>query len=72
MERIDSFMPFLGIGLEMISEMKERQEEWKERILRQYEESRKYPRKKKKEIRKNLLLEWNIASFDIFDNILAD
>ena len=50
-----------------VSEHNDRMDEWKERILRQWEESKQYPRKKKKEIRKRLKLEYAIASYDVFD-----
>lgn len=50
--------------------------EWKSRILKQWEESKKLPRKKKKAVRKKLNLEWGIASWtpfpeynEIFSNI---
>ena len=48
-----------------IAEVYNYQEEWKKRILFQWNESKNYPRKKKKRIRKKLLLEWRIANYDI-------
>jgi hypothetical protein len=63
------FATFGSIGLHFMHEMREKQEVMKERIKQEFIESRKYPRKKKKEIRKNLQLQWAIASWDIFDDL---
>jgi hypothetical protein len=59
----------IGMALTMQAEMDAMQEDWKERILKQWEESKKMPRKKKKKIRKELLLEWSIANYDPFNGI---
>lgn len=48
----------------MMGEMEKRNEEWKERILKQWVESQNLPRKKKKALRKKLELEWSIASWE--------
>jgi hypothetical protein len=40
--------------------------EWKERIKREFRESVNLPRKKKKQVRKDLQLQWNIANWDPF------
>lgn len=45
------------------------QEEWKKRILVQWIESKKFPRKKKKRIRKELLFDWSIANHDILKGL---
>ena len=37
----------------------------KEKIKKEWEESKKYPRKKKKKIRKELLFKWEILHYDI-------
>lgn len=42
-------------------------EEWKNRIRQQWQESKKFPRKKKKLIRKELLLDYSFACYDPFD-----
>lgn len=34
---------------------------WEDRIKKEWKESKNYPRKKKKQIRKSLLLDWNIC-----------
>ena len=41
-------------------------EEWRDEILKKWEESKKFPRKKKKKVRKGLLLEWSAASWSAF------
>jgi len=48
----------------MAGSMAINQKEWKDRILKQWEESRHMPRKKKKAVRKNLRVEWSIACYD--------
>jgi len=43
------------------------QDRWQKEILEKWEESKNYPRKKKKKIRKRLLLEWNAATWSPYD-----
>lgn len=43
---------------------------WKQRILEKYRETQNLPRKKKKAERKNLQLEWNIASYNPFKDFI--
>ena len=57
------------MAMGMMESMEAQQEEWKERILAKWEESKKYPRKKKKKVRKELLVEWSIASWSPFDDL---
>lgn len=65
---------YLSFGLTMLSNMKKQNQMWKDRIRRQWKESQNFPRKKKKMVRKNLLLEWQIANYDPMglDNINLD
>ena len=58
----------LSLGFTMQSEMKANMEEWKDRIRNQWEESKNFPRKKKKRVRKELLLDWSIACWNPFDD----
>ena len=44
-------------------------EKWKDEILERWEESKNFPRKKKKKERKRLLLEWSAASWSPFNNL---
>lgn len=46
------------------NERKSNQNAWKSRIKKQWIESANYPRKKKKQTRKYLMLEWRIASWE--------
>ena len=57
----------LGMAILMQGSMEVEQAEWKERILDQWEESKKFPRKKKKKVRKGLLLDWSIANWNVPD-----
>jgi len=50
--------------LQEMAEIKEKQEEHKKIILSKWEDSKNYPRKKKKTVRKHLQLEWNIANWN--------
>lgn len=59
----------IGMALSMQANMDAMQEDWQERILKQWEESKKMPRKKKKRVRKELLLEWSIANYDPFNGM---
>jgi uncharacterized membrane protein YbaN (DUF454 family) len=40
---------------------------WKAKILEKWEESKNFPRKKKKKIRKELQLDWSIACYNPYD-----
>ena len=59
----------LTFALTMRSDMESNMEDWKDRIRAEWEESKNYPRKKKKRVRKSLLLDWSIASYDLFGNM---
>ena len=59
--------PLIGMALSFQNEMDVMQEDWKDRILKKWEESKKMPRKMKKRVRKELLLDWSIANYDPFD-----
>ncbi len=59
-----SLLGYIYPFVNMMAEMKVRNEEWKERILKQWVESRNLPRKKKKALRKKLELEYSIASWE--------
>ncbi len=63
------FGGLITMALTMKNDMEANMEEWKDRILAEWEESKNYPRKKKKKVRKSLLLDWSIASYDIFGNM---
>jgi hypothetical protein len=54
----------LGMVMPYINEMEEAKEEFKERTLQKWKESKNYPRKKKKKVRKILRLDWAIANWE--------
>jgi uncharacterized membrane protein YbaN (DUF454 family) len=54
------------------ADFESRQEEWKERIVQKFRDSRNLPRKKKKAIRKNLQLEWSIACWNPLQDLNID
>ncbi len=58
---------YLILGMSMMADMQHQSEDWKKRIRAKWEESKNYPRKKKKRVRKELLLEWSIACYDPFE-----
>ncbi len=55
----------LGIAMAMNAITETNQEREKERILKEWDESKKLPRKKKKKRRKELLLDWSLANWKI-------
>jgi len=58
---------YLTMGLSMLNSIRTQQAEHRERIIAKWEESKNYPRKKKKAARKRLELEWLIASYDPYE-----
>jgi len=63
------FNGLIGLALAFYAQAEINREEWKKEILRKWDESRKYPRKKKKKIRKQLKLEWAIANWDPYKDL---
>ena len=59
--------PFLNMALKTYDDIQIARERFKERIKKEWEESKKLPQKKKKAIRKRLLMEWSIANYDPYD-----
>jgi hypothetical protein len=59
---------YLMFGLTMMNQMEANMDEWKDRIRKEWENSKNYPRKKKKRVRKELLLDWSIANWNPFDD----
>lgn len=55
----------VGMALVLGAGMLVAQEDWKRRILDDWEESKKLPRKKKKKRRKELRLDWTLANWEI-------
>lgn len=40
--------------------------EWRDEIIKEWEASKSYPRKKKKRVRKSLMISWNLANYNPF------
>ena len=59
---------YLMMSLGMMESIKEKSEEKKKWVLEEWERSKNYPRKKKKQIRKELQLDWSIACWNPFEN----
>jgi hypothetical protein len=59
----------LSFALSMQADMDYMQESRKAIILERWEESKKMPRKMKKRVRKELLLDWSIANWSPFDGL---
>jgi hypothetical protein len=59
---------YVMMGLAMMENMDAETERRKKEILAKWEESKNYPRKKKKRVRKELQLNWNIACWNPFEN----
>lgn len=60
----------LSMAFVMRDSAKSNMEEWKDRILIEWVESQKMPRKMKKKVRKSLELDWQIACYDPFEGML--
>ena len=60
---------YMMMGLSMMNDMKTQSEQRKKEILAEWERSKNYPRKKKKQVRKELQLNWSIACWDPFDGM---
>ena len=57
----------LMYGLMMTENVKTHNNEKQKEILNEWEKSKKYPRKKKKKVRKDLEFQWAIFSYDPCD-----
>lgn len=57
---------FLETAMDEMFTYENNREQWKESIKRKFRESRNLPRKKKKQVRKELQLDWRIANWDPF------
>lgn len=68
---MNSINPVLGayfaMGMSMMNDMKTQQEKRKEEILAKWRETKNYPRKKKKRVRKELQLDYSIACWNPFE-----
>ena len=60
----------VGFALTMAAGVEINQNEWKERILKEWRMTKNYPRKKKKKVRKSLQLDWSFACWSPFDELM--
>jgi len=60
----------LGFAALMMGSVELNQEDWKKRILDEWEKSKNYPRKKKKKVRKHLQLDWNLACWNPIEEMM--
>jgi hypothetical protein len=58
-----------AIGLGMLATLEVNQEKWRDELRDRWVESKKLPRKKKKQERKSLLLEFSVASWSPYDDL---
>ena len=56
-------------ALGLLQDLEEGREDWKNQIAIKWEASKKMPRKKKKKVRKELLIDWSIANYDPFETL---
>lgn len=61
----------LGFATLMMGACEINSENWKQEIMTKWEESKNYPRKKKKKVRKHLQLDWNFACWSPFDDLMG-
>lgn len=61
---LNLYMALAAPFMQELQEIKEKQEKHKEEIRAEWRNSMNYPRKKKKEVRKRLRVEWAIANWN--------
>lgn len=66
---MSSLHKYIGMAIGMGAMVEANNEKWKNDILKKWEESKNFPRKKKKKERKHLLLEWSVASWSPFKDM---
>ena len=62
-----TFSGYLNMAMSMMENMRLNSENRKDEILQQWRDSMKLPRKKKKEIRKSIIVDWRIACWNPFE-----
>jgi hypothetical protein len=61
--------PYLSYSLYLTNmlDTRKQQDDWKQRIIEEFKQTKFLPRKKKKQKRKELQLDWNIANWNPFE-----
>ena len=62
-----TYLGYTYLFTSIYDQIEKNMDDWKNKIRKEWKESANYPRKKKKRIRKSLLLDWQIANYNIFD-----
>lgn len=57
----------IAMGLSMKAVHDQMRADWRDRILEEWIKSENYPRKRKKQVRKKLRVEYALASYDPFE-----
>ena len=64
-----NILPLITFGLGIMNQFETQNKEWQERILKEWEKSKLYPRKKKKMVRKSLESQWRISQWSPFKDM---
>lgn len=67
MNKLSAYGPFMAMAIDTMNQIDEARSSFKERILKEWEESKNLPRKKKKAKRKQLNVNWQIANWELFE-----
>ena len=57
---------FIGMAMGIAGSIKAGQDKWKDRLRKEWQETKTMPRKMKKRRRKEIMLDWSFASYDPF------
>ncbi|MFW6247218.1 MAG: hypothetical protein ACOC22_03555 [bacterium] len=63
---VNAFVGIVEQYFNYFDQFQDEMDSWKKDLLKQWEDSKKLPRKKKKQARKHILLEWRIANWEPF------
>jgi hypothetical protein len=61
MNNLNAYTSVLFPFMDLYADMQKNNKEWEDRIKKEWKESKNYPRKKKKQVRKSLRLDWSIC-----------
>ena len=63
---LSNYKSFIDIAMNEMASLRISQELWKDRLKKEWEETIKMPRKMKKQRRKEIELDWQMANYDPF------
>lgn len=58
----------LMMGMQAMNQIEANTEEWKDRLRKEWQETKNMPRKMKKRRRKEILIDWSIANWSPFND----